>query len=509
MNFLQRKKLAFMSIVNQIKGFVRTVLGVLPLTLPDCVDDKSVIDYKIYGESVQNGEPTPENPIEVESVGEKTKNLFDFDTAISSTDSWYYSGGSRSYGLELEMGKQYTLSCEIVNHTEGVTVNIVRKPDISKWGNTKLFQLSGTLGRKSYTFISDGTECLWVYKDGGATMDLVSKYLIENIEYVQLEEGDTATEYEPYGKYKIPVTAKGKNLIPGWKSGWVAVNTGVLNETTYPNRRYTDYIPIENGAAYVISGGGNNSNYTLYDENYNFFTGQILSSSRGFSVTGTSEAAKYVRIAHPNTNVSNIQLEKGAVATEYEPYVEPITTNIYLDEPLRKVGDYADYINFEKSLVFRKIYKEYFTKVTSTSSESTTYKKFITPISKKPLIKSTILNSTNVGDMRGYAISNKFVQSEVNYNNLGKYPNLIQTYIPTGGGYRVANTFDDSSITTVAQANEKIGDGFDVCYVLEEQIEESIELPNLPTFKGTTIYTIDTSIQPSNMEVTYYSTSKE
>lgn len=70
MNYLQKKKLAFMSVVNSVKGFVRNITGVFPLTLTNCVDSRSIIDYTMYGNSVQNGTPTPDNPIEVESVGE-------------------------------------------------------------------------------------------------------------------------------------------------------------------------------------------------------------------------------------------------------------------------------------------------------------------------------------------------------------------------------------------------------------------------------------------------------
>ena len=96
MSYLQKKKLAFMSIVNQVKGFVRTVMGALPLTLKGCVDENSITDYKIYGQSVQDGEPTPDNPVEVESVGEKTKNLINWDyllsdTSITKVGDGYYS----------------------------------------------------------------------------------------------------------------------------------------------------------------------------------------------------------------------------------------------------------------------------------------------------------------------------------------------------------------------------------------------------------------------------------
>ena len=59
-----------MSIVNRIKGFVRTVTGAPPLTIADCASTDNVIDYKISGNSVRDGNPTPDAPVEVQSVGD-------------------------------------------------------------------------------------------------------------------------------------------------------------------------------------------------------------------------------------------------------------------------------------------------------------------------------------------------------------------------------------------------------------------------------------------------------
>ena len=41
-----------------------------PLILEKCKKNKKMKDLKVYGNSVQNGTPTPENPVEVQSVGE-------------------------------------------------------------------------------------------------------------------------------------------------------------------------------------------------------------------------------------------------------------------------------------------------------------------------------------------------------------------------------------------------------------------------------------------------------
>ena len=53
----------------------------------------------------------------------------------------------------------------------------------------------------------------------------------------------------------------------------------------------------------------------------------------------------------------NVMVFDSKVSTngEYEPYIEPVTTNIYLNEPLRKLEDVEDYIDFENQRVVRYI----------------------------------------------------------------------------------------------------------------------------------------------------------
>ena len=176
---------------------------------------------------------------------------------------------------------------------------------------------------------------------------------------------------------------------------------------------------------------------------------------------------------------------------------ESTTTNIYLDEPLRKVGEYADYIDYENSKVIRYIYNEYITSVYNKSSVAGTYSMFLSEISKTPLLTGASSSPT------GYAISNKFSRFEGRYHGLINNANSIQSYITSGGLNRVAYTFDDSAINTVEQAQEKIGNGFEVCYVLAEPIEQLLELPKIPTHKGTNIIEIGTEIQPSEVIVEF------
>lgn len=77
MKYLEAKKRAFMGITNKIKGFVRAVSGVVPLTLLNVADNDSIINYTISGASYQSATPTPTEPIEVESVGDLVEDTED------------------------------------------------------------------------------------------------------------------------------------------------------------------------------------------------------------------------------------------------------------------------------------------------------------------------------------------------------------------------------------------------------------------------------------------------
>ena len=57
------------------KGFIRKITSTFPINCPDSVDNDSLINMSIEGNSYQDGEPTYDNPIEIQSVGEKTANM--------------------------------------------------------------------------------------------------------------------------------------------------------------------------------------------------------------------------------------------------------------------------------------------------------------------------------------------------------------------------------------------------------------------------------------------------
>lgn len=209
------------------------------------------------------------------------------------------------------------------------------------------------------------------------------------------------------------------------------------------------------------------------------------------------------------TPETSIKIESvGDYDEETGKYKVPITinettTNIYLNEPLRKIGDYADYIDYKNKKVVRKIASEFIETVSSMSSSATQYRRFFSPINHNPyLTYSSVYDKTDLST--GYAISNKFKQSTYVYGVLGAHPNLIQSYITTGGAYRCAYTFGDTSVQTVEDAQSLIGDGFEVCYIMDGTIEETIELPQISTYDGTNTFDIETTIKPSEIKINYW-----
>ena len=75
----------------------------------------------------------------------------------------------------------------------------------------------------------------------------------------------------------------------------------------------------------------------------------------GWALSSTREI-DYIWIRNPwkaGSKIKKLQIEEGKEATEYEPYREPQTVQLQLDEPLRGIGQYKDVIT--KDGIVRKI----------------------------------------------------------------------------------------------------------------------------------------------------------
>ncbi len=398
-----------------------TISGQLPLALNSSAGVK-LDNYKIYGESVQNGTPTPIAPVEIQSVGEKTNNLF---------DCFLVTAGDYKLNEMLDNGYGTTINTTVYNGE--IKVTQTQYPD------------SDYLGSYFNGFFSVGVN--------------------------GLEVGKTYTVFFDFEILNNPLNAEAIEIFTDRKH-YVAENYGNRAKITF------------------VSGAAE-------------FGGEIKDEYIEFRNCGMSLIIK------------NIILLEGDVDEfpEYEPYgyripvkvsnnTDEIVTNIYLDEPLRGIGEYRDYIDFSNQTVVRKITSEYITTVPGVSGVYTTYIRFLTGINNEPLLFETDLETPTPITKQGIAISNKFSRSEVPYNAMGEYPWIIQPYKTTEGYNRVAYTFADKKITSVGQALAEIGDGFEVCYVMKNEIIQPVTLPDISTLKGSCTLSVETTVKPSNVEIT-------
>ena len=130
-------------------------------------------------------------------------NVFNLQNALN-TDNWFYSGGSWSYSLNLEAGKEYTLSLDTLIMLEKVAFDLCRKNKVSSWAYETVKRFHTSVGKRYVSFIADGRECLWIYRDNvanPANRALITELLTSCLK-VMLVEGaytaDTLPPYEPY-----------------------------------------------------------------------------------------------------------------------------------------------------------------------------------------------------------------------------------------------------------------------------------------------------------------------
>ena len=127
-------------------------------------------------------------------------------------------------------------------------------------------------------------------------------------------------------------------------------NISITGTGTY---RVTSPELIQSGTTRIrFANNGNSTEFSINcDIDGSQFVGQYASIV--FTVDDATVGASVI---------SDIIFYVGNEPFDYEPYgykipviVGNTTTNIYLDEPLRKVGNYADYLDFKNQKVFRNV----------------------------------------------------------------------------------------------------------------------------------------------------------
>ena len=482
--------------------------GVPPLTLTKC-KGVDLVNYKLYGNSIQDGEPTPEAPIEVESVGDKTNNLIPYP--------WYETSKTQN-GVTFTDNGDGTLTLNGTASATTVFYFSYQKPIIKPNVTYSFYGMDGGSGTtfemrvtdtlttahssrnnepKTFSYEDTSKFSVMLYIRAGSVFN-------DFVVTPMLEEGTTATGFERYG-YRIPIKVRNKNLITGQmliEHGFVLQDDG----SYYVSRSNTPYKKILYKNTQQIQGSMTLSFYSkfvLYNNTGGCFPMIYYTDGTRYSFGGylnteyqklkyttpSNKTIDYISWMYATgtaeTYIKDMQLEIGT-ETEYEEGIEPITTNIYLNEPLRKIGDYADYIDFKNQKVIRNIIKvdlKDYTWQSNNGNPAIYYVQDIKDFPSQTTGKTDILCNVLVGQAIGSSNSNIGIQV---YNNgvIRARPDLT--------------VFD-----TVAKWQEYITNNESYCLFQTTETEETIQLPNIPTIKGTTIIGIETTTQPSNLEVVY------
>ena len=440
--------------------------------------------------------PNPNNPIDIKSVGDKTNNLFNKDTAeitgcVLLGTTFTSTGNACNIDIKLPAGN-YILTndgnVKIYIRNGKVASGVIAEKSVDEASETFTYDAS-----------VDGYLRLTIFNSGSSVSN------------IQIQSGSNATDYEPYG-YKIPIVLSSKNILDTTKFARGGL-TGRGVEFDSQSRVRSDYIEVESNERYMITLDSSiTSNLSAwrtinyYDENYEFLS--FAATQDTFTIP---QNAKYIRIVlqpkngeFTNDDILNIQssksqLEKGSVATTYEAYVEPTKNNIYLKEPLRKIGNYSDYIDFKNKKVIRNIFE-----VNNLLSDAA-YVNWAEGVS----LESTYSNSwrfslrlkTNYGVINNIK-SNKLLQeTQANIRENGSY--AVALY-GENTGYRRADyriPFDnDLGITNLDTFKTWLASA-DIKYffVNTTPIEETIDIPDLSTIKYYNTITVGSSIKPSNI----------
>lgn len=522
------------------------VIGLYDLVEKKFYTNNGTGEFSI-GSNTPTPTPTPEAPIEVESVGERTKNLLPIINDISYTiynttltienDTFTLNGTATSnyqFGLYIENGQ-----LKVINGVIGVERNnppLIKKLEAGTY-NLSLKYLSGTITSTGATKYFG----LYTYKNGSTALDarytfdmadrnnqfsitadkeaqffviqivaLNKELVFDNYKFkVQLEKGSTATEYEPYG-YKVPVNVSGENLFDNTKvlNGFLP-QTGAYPTTnaSYPKACY-QIINLKAGQTVKIDFYNNedkNGRIRYIDNDTNEVVGTIIEGTTDYYTStqtfnngfkdGEITALKDFKlgIMYVRELESNFDLQVNLTST----------TNIYIKEPLRRIGDYADYIDYKNKKVVRKIVEKVFYGTEDIRNLPTNpYPYTFWDIGEV----GTVIDDINLCTHLQYQPNFSYqVQGDNKFRVLNSVSNnsarVVFRFYLNGA---IVYNLDQVKALLTEYYNE--GKPMIVYYAHADGLEtqETIDIPEITTSKGTNIFNIDTTIEPSELKVNYW-----
>lgn len=331
-------------------GGAAEITGIPPLRYIG--DGRPLTDYRISGNAVQDGTPSPDAPVDAAGCGVRTGNLFDITTLENGI---YLASSGNKYGGATN-GVRAGTKIKVLPNT-AYTISAQSSANVS----LRIFEWSnGTFIKQTPKYNVSGSVSLTVTTTAETT-EIAFNIEGENGQYttnVMLNLGSTALPYEPYG-YKLPLTVNGveypiylgkvettrrikKLVLTGEED--IAIKSG--------NAKW--FIPIADmrlpTTASILwfcshyQAVANNAPWASYDYVISWSTVDTV-SSKGLRIrdvnflTGTTVADFKSYLAQ--------QYAAGTPVTVWYVLAEPETAIV--NEPLMKIGDYADTVSLAQA----------------------------------------------------------------------------------------------------------------------------------------------------------------
>ena len=283
------------------------------------------------------------------------------------------------------------------------------------------------------------------------------------------------------------------------KDGTITLN-GTFNSTTYTYYQLKNYVSFESGKTYILGCGQESNNYgvrmyimvgiknadtgsTRYvsSDGVNIFT---LANNEAVTLFEFRTALRDTSVFPTLTNVVLTPFAyEGERESVYEPYGYKMplqiddnsAQNIYLDQPLRSIGDYFDFVDYKEQTLSRVIQRFEFTGNESWKETSDYIYISKSGVSSKPNVNNSVLPG--------------------------------ETYfIPVGNVIRVYN-YDGSLEEWVQYLKDNYASGTPVWVecIMKTTTVSDITLPVIPTQKHqTNLITVQSNVPPSKIWCEYY-----
>ena len=244
----------------------------------------------------------------------------------------------------------------------------------------------------------------------------------------------------------------------------------------------------------------------LYDENESYLSNTGWQS---FPYTYDVGSSRRIRVSVRKSDNSNIDvthifimMNAGLTSLSYEPYGYkiPILSNgvsypVYLAEPIRKIGDYADTINSDGT-VTRNIYKLIWTGAETgwRSASGVCFNQEITPDYLRAPNKNTLI-CTHYQSINQVSSASAVGDGQCSLYN-------------TGGSQRMY--FKDVDISSTDAFKQYLADQYaagtpvTVWYVLKTPTTEQTTVPTIPTSGTAQSFDVDTTLKPSEVSLTWH-----